>query len=120
MNKLQKSALRCLNNPSGIELVSEMARSCPLLSMLILKQPEFQHLCIQMKREIYRSTKSWIPDFMLSTGFGNLLENWLINLQLSLQGLAHKHGDWVGVESGCHIDTVCPNSLSYTLINWDY
>lgn len=92
MNKIYWSALRCLNNPSGIELVSKMAQSCPLLSALILKQPEFQHLCIQMKREIYRSTKSWIPDFMPSTGFGDLLENWLINLQLSLQGLARKLG----------------------------
>lgn len=53
-----------------------------------------------MKREIYRSTKSWIPDFMLSNKFGDLLGNWLINLLLSLEGLAPKHGREEGVVWG--------------------
>lgn len=37
MNKLHRSALRCLNNPLRIELASKMAQSCLLLSVLVLK-----------------------------------------------------------------------------------
>lgn len=94
MNKLHRSELICLNNLLGIELANKMARSCPLLSALILKRPGFRHLCIQMREKSIQALNPGSADFMPSTGFGDLLENWLINLQLSSQGLAHKHGRW--------------------------